>query len=77
MIRVGSHSETLRPVYNRLNYDSNQTNDHVFNDVTPVKTGSKILRILYTKADQSVDLLSAHIIGSHPPYIIIHRKNAM
>ena len=76
MIRVGSHSETLRPAYNGL-YDLNRMNDHVFNDVTTLYTSGKTMKSLKcwsTNVDSlfnKLDELKARMYLFNPDIIAI------
>ena len=77
MIRVGSHSETLRPAYNGLNYDPNRMNDLVFNDVATLHTSVKTMKSLKcwsTNVDSlfnKLDELKARIYLFNPDIIAI------
>ena len=77
ILGVGSHSETLRPTLNGLNYDPNQTNDHVFNNTTASFTSIKTIKSLKcwsTNADSlfnKMDELKARIYLFNPDIIAI------
>ena len=77
MTRVGSHSKILRPACNGLNYNPNQTNDHVLNDVATLHTSVKTMKSLEcwsTNVDSlfnKLDELKARIYLFNPDIIAI------